>query len=253
METVILCGGKGMRMKEITDQIPKPLAQINNRPILWYLFHQFSFFGHNHFILPLGYKGDVIKEYFQNYKMMNHNYTMHLQNEIIEYHEPLLEDWEITFIDTGVDTLTGGRLKKVEPYIQGDQFLLTYGDGLADIDLDELVAYHLKKGKLATVTGIKPKSSYGILKEENGIVKEFEEKPILDHIINGGFFVCNKEIFAYLTEGMLEDTLLKTLTGLGELAVYQHNGFWIGVDTVKDIEKAEVIMNGNQYFNDMLV
>lgn len=235
-------------MSQITSTIPKPLAMIQGKPIIWHIMKHYSSYGYNNFLLPLGYKGNAIKQYFNNYIIENSNYRLNLSRETIEYIENAGEDWNITFEDTGEDTMTGARVKKLEKYIKEDQFLLTYGDGIADVNIADLVQYHKKMGKLATVTGVDYNSNYGILEVENGIAKGFKEKPKLNYIINGGFFVCDKKVFSYLSEEedcILEETLLKRLADEQELAVYKHNGYWIGIDTYKDIEKANELLNNN--------
>lgn len=246
MDVVILCGGKGLRMSAITSTVPKPLVVVKDKPIIWHIMNRYSAFGHNHFILPLGYKGKAIKEYFNEFNLMNSNYELNLQNEEIKYVDKSEENWNITFVETGENTMTGARVKKIEKYIKTDEFLLTYGDGIADVNIDELIQFHHKKGKMVTVTGIDYNSDYGILTVEDGIATKFEEKPKLDLIINGGFFVCNKQVLSLLSEKddcVLENTLLTELAENKELAVYKHNGSWIGIDTYKDIEKANALLD----------
>ncbi|MEQ2468645.1 sugar phosphate nucleotidyltransferase [Niallia sp. CLA-SR-H024] len=192
MKVVILCGGKGMRMRGLTENIPKALADVNGKTILWHIMKHYSEYGHQEFILPLGYKGDQIKDYFVNLAWRKNNLKIDLLNnqyDILEKTEP----WNITCIDTGQDTMTGARIKQLEEYIEDDIFLLTYGDGLSDIDLDKLIAFHKEKGKTVTLTGIKKNNQYGVLDIEDGIAKGFSEKPMLNDWINGGFFVCNKD------------------------------------------------------------
>lgn len=239
---------KGMRMKAVTEKVPKPLAKVNNKPILWYIMKQYHKFGHNQFILPLGYKGEEIKDYFDHYRRNTYNYTLDLSSHNKTYYEDVEEDWKISFIDTGIQSLTGKRLRLIEDYITDDTFMLTYGDGLADVDIDALLEQHKKMNKIVTVTTIHPRSPYGIITEKKGQATGFIEKPMQEHLVNGGFFVCNKEIFKYLDDGMLEDTILEKLTKRGELAVYFHDGFWIGIDTCKDIETASDWLKGSNYY-----
>lgn len=248
MQVVILCGGKGMRMKSVTEKIPKPLAKVMDKPILWYIMKQYRQFGHKQFILPLGYKGDEIKGYFDNYRRDHYNYTLSLSTEEKKFFNTEKEDWEITFVDTGEESLTGKRLRLVREFITDDVFMVTYGDGLADVDLEALLEHHKKMGKIVTVTAIHPKSNYGLISEEDGVATGFVEKPPLEHLVNGGFFICNKEIFDYLDDGMLEDTILTRLTQKGELAVYFHDGFWIGIDTCKDIDTASNWLKDSDYY-----
>lgn len=243
MKVVILCGGKGMRMRGLTENIPKALADVNGKPILWHIMKHYSEYGHQDFILPLGYKGEQIKDYFVNLAWKKNDLKIDLeknQYDILEKTEP----WKITCIDTGIDTMTGARIKQLEEFIQDDIFLLTYGDGLSDIDLDALIAFHKEKGKTVTLTGIQKNNQYGVLDIKDGIATSFTEKPILDNLINGGFFVCNKEFFHYLSaqpDCVLEEEPLRKLINKRELAVYLHEGTWISIDTPKDLEDARKI------------
>lgn len=246
MKAVILCGGKGLRMKEVTDDIPKPLAYIGDKPILWHIMKMYSSFGINDFILLLGYKGEKIKEYFMDYRWKNNSFTLNTndgQYDLID----APENWNITFVDTGINTMTGGRIKKAEPFIKDESFMLTYGDGVADINLDVLLSFHKDMGKLATVTGIPKKSRYGILNVENHIATSFEEKSTVEGIINGGFFILDKKVFDYIENDencIFEQTPLKQLTEIKQLAVYQHNGFWMAIDTYKEL--SDINDNWNQ-------
>jgi glucose-1-phosphate cytidylyltransferase len=243
MQVVILCGGKGMRMRGLTENLPKALADVNGKPILWHIMKHYSEYGHQDFILPLGYKGEQIKDYFVNLAWKKNDLKIDLeknQYDILEKTEP----WKITCIDTGIDTMTGARIKQLEEFIQDDIFLLTYGDGLSDIDLDALIAFHKEKGKTVTLTGIQKNNQYGVLDIKDGIATSFTEKPILDNLINGGFFVCNKEFFHYLSaqpDCVLEEEPLRKLINKRELAVYLHEGTWISIDTPKDLEDARKI------------
>ncbi len=246
MEAVILCGGKGMRMKSDSDKLPKPLLDINGKPIIWHIMNIYSKYGIKDFILPLGYKGNLFKEYFNNYKTNQMDYKLSLKGNKIEFLDALENDWKITFVDTGIETQTAARVKKIEKFITGDKFFLTYGDGISNINIDKLLQYHNKRGRLATATGVNYQSSYGIFAIENGIATDFCEKPILDLTINGGYFVLNKQIFSYLSEEnieTLEVALLKKLSEINEVSVYKHDGYWIGIDTYKDLLNAR---NTNQ-------
>ncbi|MCU5342947.1 sugar phosphate nucleotidyltransferase [Bacillus cereus] len=247
MKVIILCGGKGLRMQGILKDIPKPLVQVQGKPLIWHIMNWYSKFGHHEFILPLGYGGEKIKEYFMDYIWKKYDFNLDLKNN----HYQLLEEpkqWNIKFIDTGIETLTGTRLKKLEKHIQDDMFLLTYGDGLATIDINELIKFHKDKGKIATLTGINKSSQYGLLQIENGIAVDFKEKPLLNNVINGGFFVFNKGIFDYLNDNdcMLEEEPLLNLIKNKELAVYEHNDYWISVDTPKDLKDANASWNPNK-------
>lgn len=242
MKVVILCGGKGSRLS-LEQNIPKPLALVHGKPILWHIMKTYMHYGFNEFILPLGFGGDKIKEYFYNYEWKNYNFIK--DNSSIRLLQKS-EDWKISFIDTGIDTMTGGRIKKIQPYIEEDTFMLTYGDGLSDINMDNLLKFHYKKGKIATVTGIKRQSQYGILTLKDGIAESFDEKSSLDGIINGGYFVLNKKIFNYIDNKdncVFEQEPLKALVKESQLAVYMHNGFWASIDTQKDLITANEVFN----------
>jgi glucose-1-phosphate cytidylyltransferase len=237
MKVVILCGGKGTRMSEITNELPKPLAMIGDKPILWHIMKIYQNYGFNEFILLLGYRGDKIKEYFMEYEWKNNSFTMDSSTGDIKILAPT-EKWKITFVDTGLNTMTGGRIKKAQKYIGDESFLLTYGDGLSDVNLHELIQFHKAKGTIATVTGIKKKSQFGTLTVNQGIAESFEEKTQIDGIINGGYFVLSPEVFNYLKEDdqcILEEEPLKKLTQDRQLSVYLHDGFWTAIDTYKNV------------------
>jgi glucose-1-phosphate cytidylyltransferase len=237
MKVVILCGGKGTRMNEITNELPKPLARIGDKPILWHIMKIYQNYGFNEFILLLGYKGDKIKEYFMDYEWKNNSFTMDSSSGDMKILGQS-EKWKITFVDTGLDTMTGGRIKRAQEYIGDDSFLLTYGDGLSDVNLQELVKFHQEKGTIATVTGIKKKSQFGTLIVNQGIAESFEEKTQTDGIINGGYFVLKPEVFNYIkddTQTVFEEEPLKKLTQDHQLSVYLHNGFWTAIDTYKNV------------------
>ncbi|WBW96651.1 glucose-1-phosphate cytidylyltransferase [Oceanirhabdus sp. W0125-5] len=250
MKVVILCGGKGTRMKEETEYRPKPLVDIAGKPIIWHIMKIYSYYGINDFILCLGYKGEMIKQYFNEMSWRNNDYTIHIKNGMSykRYHTNENINWNITMVDTGLETLTAGRLKKIKKYLDEDEFLMTYGDGLSDINITEAIKYHRQKGKIATITGVRPKSSFGIIEVENGIAKSFTEKPKLDGIINGGFMVLNKKIFDYIPEQdcMFVQEPLRNIAKDGELAVYKHGGFWIAIDTFKDIQVVNELWNSGK-------
>ncbi len=245
MKVVIFCGGKGTRMGEITSRIPKPMANVQGKPLLWHVMDIYSRHGYADFILALGYKGDKIKEYFVNYDWLNHDFIRNGSSGHLE----LLQkpcDWNITFIDTGLETMTGGRLKRIQHLITDDTFMLTYGDGLADIDIGKLLQFHHKHNRIATVTGVYKKSTFGVLEVRDSIAFSFMEKPQLNILINGGFFVLNRRVFDYLSGDdhcVFEEEPLKRLALESELAVYTHSGFWLAVDTYKDLEMAEKTWN----------
>ena len=242
MKAVILCGGLGTRIREETEFRPKPMVEIGGKPILWHIMKIYSHYGIKDFVLSLGYKGEMIKEYFYHYEILNNDFTIELGNKKnIEIHSNNAEkDWRITLADTGDKALKGARLKRVQQYVDDDTFMLTYGDGLADVDINALLAFHNKHGKLATVTGINPASLFGELKIKGNQVESFIEKPRDgDGLINGGFFVFNKGIFDYLSADEncdLEIGPLEKIAGEGQLMVYKHRGSWTCMDTIRDME-----------------
>lgn len=242
MKVVILCGGLGTRLREETEFRPKPMVHIGARPILWHIMKTYAHFGHREFVLSMGYKGEMIKEYFYHYELMNNDVTLELGlPDKVRFHKRHGEEaWIITLADTGVHTLKGGRLKRVEQYVPDDEFMMTYGDGVADIDINALIAFHRQHGKLATVTGISPASRFGELKIQGDRVESFMEKPKGGSgLINGGFFIFKREIFRYLTADKncdLELGPLEQLAQDGQLMVYRHGGFWACMDTIRDME-----------------
>lgn len=244
LKVVILCGGRGTRLNEETEFKPKPLVHIGQTPILMHIMKIYSFYGFNNFILCLGYKSELIKEYFLNLDWFANDFTLQLgykHRKILKY-GPKETRWNITFVDTQEDTPTGGRIYKIKRYINEESFLLTYGDGLSNVNIDKLIKFHNSKGKIAALTAVHPMSPFGIIEIENGLVKSFKEKPRLDGFINGGFFVFNKKIFEYLDENsVLEEEPLRKLTKEKQLAVYQHNDFWACMDTYKDVDRLNKI------------
>jgi glucose-1-phosphate cytidylyltransferase len=240
LKVLILCGGKGMRMKEFTLERPKPMALVDNRPLLWHIMKLFSYYGYNDFVLLLGYKSEVIKEYFINELWKNGSIILDTttgKQEIKMLEES--EKWKITFLETGENTMTGGRVMQAEPFVDNDGCFLTYGDGLAYIDIEKLLEFHKSKGKLATVTGIQKDSQFGFINVENDIAISFTEKPKLEGIINGGFFVLEKEAFKYIDKNdscIFEKQPLQNLANSKQLAVYRYNGYWAAADTMKDLE-----------------
>jgi glucose-1-phosphate cytidylyltransferase len=237
---VILCGGMGTRLREETEYKPKPMVDIGGKPILWHIMKIYAHYGFTDFILCLGYKGGVIKEYFLSYEMLCNDCTVQLgkKSRITYQSNHKEQDFNITLIDTGLHTMTGGRIKRIEQYIKADTFMVTYGDGLADINMSELIKFHNSHGKLATLTATRPPSRFGILDlEANGKVKRFREKAGTEWI-NGGFFVFNRQVFDYLdTECVLEQRPLEKLADDGQLMAFSHEGFWIGMDTYREYEQ----------------
>ncbi|GFP43917.1 glucose-1-phosphate cytidylyltransferase, partial [Candidatus Hakubella thermalkaliphila] len=239
MKTVILCGGLGTRLRQETEFRPKPLVEIGGRPILWHIMKIYAFHGCKDFVLCLGYKGEMIRQYFLNYQSMLSDFTISGlgPNPSIIYHNTHDEhDLCVTLADTGLETNTGGRIKRVQKYISDDPFMVTYGDGVADIDIRRLLQFHRSHGKLATLTTVRPVSRYGVIDiTPDGKVKQFREKPYVDGWINAGFFVFSQGVFDYLDENcVLEREPLERLARDGQLAAFRHERFWYGMDTYRD-------------------
>ncbi len=242
MKVVILCGGFGTRIRDVSDDLPKPMIPVGNLPILWHIMRYYAHWGHQQFVLCLGYKGWTIKDFFLNYDAHTTDFTLHLgTREPIAFHSgspPL--DWEVTLADTGTAALTGARIQRVRKYLVDEEnFLLTYGDGVGNIDLDALVRFHLAHGKTLTVTGVRPPGRFGeLMSDGSGLVTEFNEKPQSSGgRISGGFFVCRREIFDYLDDRedlCFETEPMRQLVRDGELMVYEHDGFWQPMDTYRD-------------------
>ncbi len=239
MPVVILCGGLGTRLREETEFKPKPMVEIGGKPILWHIMKTYAHYGFCRFVLCLGYKGSIIKDYFLNYEAMSNDFTIHLgrQNPLSFRSNHLEQDFEVTLVDTGLRTMTGGRIKRIEPFIDTETFMVTYGDGLADLNISTLKQFHLAHGKLATLTATRPPSRYGILElDDRSQVIRFREKVQTDWI-NGGFFVFNRRVFDYLdADVVLEQEPLCRIAAEGQLMAFQHEGFWIGMDTYREHE-----------------
>jgi len=240
MQAVILCGGQGTRLREYTDAVPKPMIEVGGRPILWHIMKGYSYFGVRDFILCLGYKGESIRQYFLQYGLMRDDFTIELASGRVTQHTVNFEphDWRVRMAETGSATMTGGRLKRVQEYIEDDTFLVTYGDGVADVDIRALIAFHRKEGCIATVTAVRPVSRFGELVLEGNRACSFREKPEKQEgWINGGFFVFNQAIFGYLPDDdcILEREPMVALAQAGQLAAYRHEGFWYCMDTVRDV------------------
>ena len=242
MKVVILCGGIGYRLKEETEFKPKPMVSIGNKPILWHIMKIYSCFGYNEFIIALGYKGDLIKDYFLNQKYLADNFTLTTKSGFVKLHknnEDNKDDFKITFVNTGEETLPGERILRIKDFIPetDEDFMVTYGDGVADVNIKELVKYHKNQGFIGTVTGVHPRSKYGLLMiDKNYVVQNFSEKPILNEWINGGFMIFKKEFFSYLRAGEFEHEAIKRLIEIKQLSVYIHNGFWHAMDTYPDVD-----------------
>lgn len=239
MKAVILAGGLGTRISEETVLKPKPMVEIGGKPILWHIMKIYSTYGVNDFVILLGYKGYYIKEFFANYFLHQSDITIDMKSNNIEVHSNSSEPWKVTLIDTGNETMTGGRIKRAQEYIGNETFMLTYGDGVADINIDKLIEFHKSHGKCITMTSAQPDGRFGALDiTEGNLVKEFKEKPKGDGSwINAGFFVCEPKIFDYIKEGdqtVFEQSPLKTLASEGEIFTYKHESFWMPMDTIRD-------------------
>jgi glucose-1-phosphate cytidylyltransferase len=242
MKVIILCGGRGTRLKEETEFKPKPMVNIGGKPILWHIMKIYAHYGYNDFILALGYKAEYIKQYFLNQKAYTSDFKLNTKNHKIKYYlesRSEIDDFNITFVDTGLETLIGERILRCAKYIpeKDEYFMWTYGDGVTDLDINTLVAFHKKQNTIGTITGVHPRSKYGIIKlVEDNKIESFEEKPVLSDWINGGFGVYKREFFNYLRPGEMEHPALKRLAAEKQLSLYKHEGFWASVDTHKELE-----------------
>lgn len=238
MKVVILAGGYGTRLSEETDTRPKPMVEIGGKPILWHIMKIYSHYGFSDFIVCLGYKGDMIKRYFSDLYLQSSDFTVDTGVGKITVHRGAPPNWRVSLIDTGVGTLTGGRLLRIKNFIEGDTFMMTYGDGVSNVDLSSLLEFHKKHGKIATLTAVRPPSKFGVLHlDESELVKSFHEKSDGQGTwINGGFFVLNSEVFNYIGDDdpYFEDYPLRDLSRDGELFAFKHNGFWRPMDTMND-------------------
>ncbi len=242
MKVVILAGGYGTRIAEETEVKPKPMVHIGGKPILWHIMKSYSYYGFNEFVILLGYKGYYIKEYFANYFLHQSDITIDLQNNQMQVHDNYSEPWKVTLIDTGLDAMTGARIKRSQRFIGEESFLLTYGDGVADIDIGKTVSFHKEHGRKLTMTAVQPEARFGNLEmDENNSVQTFAEKPRSEGgWINGGFFVCEPEVFDYLSDDdscVFEQKPLQEIAGNGELMAFKHYGFWQCMDTLRDNQK----------------
>lgn len=244
MKVVILAGGLGTRISEESDFKPKPMIEIGGKPILWHIMKIYSSYGFNDFIVCCGYKGYVIKDYFHHYYMHQADMTIDLGCNTTEYHNSTSEPWRVTLVDTGLDTMTGGRIKRIEPYIGKETFMLTYGDGVSNVNIPALLDLHTKRGRLATLTAVQPSGKFGALDiSTKDTVTSFKEKPKGDGAwINGGFFVCEPGIFDYIQAGdatVWEREPLEALADQGQLGAYKHEGFWQPMDMLRDKNELE--------------
>lgn len=250
MKVIILCGGVGTRLKEETEFKPKPMVYVGNKPIIWHIMKMYAHFGFNEFILALGYKADYIKEFFLNQKAFTNDFTLETTSYEANYHlntrQEINDNFKITFVDTGLETLVGERIIRCKKYIPDEDqyFCVTYGDGVGDIDIAKLVEFHKKKGKIGTITGVHPRSKYGLVRtNKKGLVSKFIEKPVLNDWTNGGFMVFDKRFFDHIKVGEMEHPPLKRLVKKEQLALYKHYGFWFAVDTNKELDDLNKIWN----------
>ena len=253
MKAVILAGGFGTRLGNRTNFTPKPMVKIGNKPILWHIMKIFSHHGINEFIICLGYKGDVIKDYFLHYDFKNNDFTINLNNSDIEFHNNHDENnWKVTLVNTGLNTLKGGRIKRIEKYLDEGINLLTYGDGVADVDIKKLIKFHKDNNKMVTITGVHPPARFGELLEKNNIVKSFMEKSQTSKgLINGGFMVFEPELLNHLTEKEdcdFEKGTLETLSKNKKVAVFKHEGFWQCMDHERDVKNLNILWKNNQAY-----
>jgi glucose-1-phosphate cytidylyltransferase len=249
MKAVILAGGLGTRISEESHLRPKPMIEIGGKPILWHIMKMYSHHGINDFVICLGYKGYIIKEYFSNYFLHMSDVTFCMQENSVEIHQKYAEPWKVTLVDTGENTMTGGRLKRVESYIRDAAFCFTYGDGVSDLDIGRLISFHMRSGRLATVTAIQPPGRYGALQMDGDAVHAFQEKPAGDGAwINGGFFVLEPGVLAYIKDDstVWEAEPLQRLAVDGQLAAYQHQGFWQAMDTLREKNQLEQLWSSGK-------
>lgn len=250
MKVLILAGGLGSRLSEETSIKPKPMVEIGGKPILWHIMKIYSSFGFNDFVILCGYKGYIIKSYFANYYRHLADMTVDMANNTIEYHKNHAEPWKVTLIDTGVDTMTGGRIKRVQEYVGNEPFMLTYGDGVGDVDIKKLVDFHNNHRKILTMTSVLPEGRFGALDiDESNKVRNFQEKPKGDGSwINGGFFVCQPQVFDYIAgeKTIFEKDPLENLAKDNQLYTYKHHGFWKPMDTQRDKTQLEELIENNK-------
>jgi len=237
MQVVILAGGFGTRLAEETEVVPKPMIEIGGRPVLWHIMKHYAHYGFKEFFIALGYKGEIIKRYFHDYYSLNGSVTLDFSNGAVQTHGKECEDWIVHLMDTGVESLTGGRVKRLEPLLKDGTFMVTYGDGVSDIDLNELLRFHRSHGRLATVTAVRPPARFGGLIFDGELVERFTEKPQAgEGWISGGFLVFEPEVLTYLKDdqSILESDALERLAAEHQLAAYRHEGFWQCMDTLRD-------------------
>ena len=242
MKVILLAGGFGTRLSEYTESLPKPMVTIGGKPILWHIMKYYAHYGHNQFYVALGYKAEMIKEFFLHYRTMNADFTVNLKTGDVIPHQQDEVDWKVTLVDTGLRSMTGGRVKQMEPYISNETCLMTYGDGVSDVDLDQLIAFHQNHGKMVTVTAVHPGARFGELEMREEQVTSFQEKPQTGQgWINGGYLVIEPEFFDLIEEDqtILEREPLERAAQMGELMAFRHNGFWQCMDTKRDRDNLE--------------
>ncbi len=242
MKVIILAGGFGTRLSEYTDMIPKPMVTVGGKPILWHIMNRYAMYGHKDFFLALGYKSEVIKEYFLNYRALNADFTVDLSDGTVVSRQNESIDWRVTLVDTGVESMTGGRVRRMKEHVNNETFMLTYGDGVADIDINALLDFHKSHGKMVTVSAVRPSARFGELKIKDGNVSSFQEKPQAgEGWINGGFFVVEPEFFDFLDndQTILERRPLEHVASMGELMAFSHQGYWQCMDTKRDRDSLE--------------
>ena len=246
MKVVILAGGYGTRLQEYTSLIPKPMVTIGHKPMIWHIMNYYASYGHNDFFCALGYKSHVVKEFFLNYKYLNSDFTINLATGSYEPLEQMSPDWNVSLVDTGHSSMTGGRLKRLEPFLRDSTFMLTYGDGLSNINLDSLLDFHRSHGKLVTVSAVHPSARFGELVLDNDLVTAFQEKPQINQgWINGGFFIIEPDFFSFIDDDstVLERKPLETVASISQLAAYKHTDFWQCMDTKRDVDYLENLWN----------
>ena len=246
MKVVILAGGYGTRLSEYTESIPKPMVNIGGKPIIWHIMKTYAHFGHKDFYLALGYKAEIIKEFFLNYRSLNADFTVDLSNDNVDFHQIDVTDWRVTLVQTGLKSMTGGRVKRMKSFIGKEPFMLTYGDSVADIDINALLKYHKSHGKMVTVSGVRPSARFGELEMQDQEVISFREKPqTTQGWVNGGYFICEPEIIDFIEDDLtiLEKEPLEKISEMGELMSYRHEGYWQCMDTKRDRDHLEELWN----------
>ena len=250
MKTIILCGGVGTRLKEETEFKPKPMVYVGDNPIIWHIMKIYAYYGYNEFILALGYKADYIKDFFLNQKAFTSDFTLNTTNHKAKFYLndlDRIDNFKITFVDTGLETLPGERILRCQKYIpETDKyFMVTYGDGVADIHIDELVKFHRNQKTIGTITGVHPRSKYGLARlNDNNLIESFVEKPVLDDWVNGGFMIFDKKFFDYIKPGETEHPALIHLAREKQLSLFKHDGFWYAMDTYKEVEELKKLWSG---------